>query len=62
MEHTSYGNYKIKDKLGEILQESFPRHKLKVVEEEEEDEEKHYEVEKILNQKKHGKGFRYFVK
>ena len=62
VEHTSYGNYKIKDKLGEILQESFPRHKLKVVEEEEEDEEKHYEVEKILNHKKHGKGFRYFVK
>jgi hypothetical protein len=60
-ERTSYGNYKLKDKLGEILAESFPRHKLKVVEEED-DDEIHYEVEKIVNHKRHGKGYRYLVK
>jgi hypothetical protein len=61
-ERTSYGNYKLKDKLGQELAESFPRHKLKVVEEEYDDVETHYEVEKIVNHKRHGKGYRYLVK
>ncbi len=44
------------------MAESFPRHKLQVVEEEDDDVETHYEVEKIVNHKRHGKGYRYLVK
>jgi hypothetical protein len=61
-ERTAYGNYKLKDQMGNVLSESFPRHKLKEVEEEDDQEEVHYEIEKIVNHKKQGKGFRYFVK
>ena len=61
MKRTSHGNYKLKDKLGEVLKASISRHKLKVVEEED-NEEIHYEAEKILNHKRHGNGYRYLVK
>jgi hypothetical protein len=49
--------------MGQALNESFPRHELKIVEEEsDEEEEIHYEIEKIVNHRKFRKGFRYLVK
>jgi hypothetical protein len=76
VKQTETGNYKLRDKKGEILKDSFPRWRLKLTNEKPNDEIQEIitvtskpndsnefgEVEKILEHKKIGRGFRYFVK
>ena len=62
------GNYKLKNPLVELnctegteLKTSYPLHKLKVTAADE-DPNNHYEVEKILDHRKLGAKFEYYVK
>ena len=55
------GNYKLKNALGVELKTSYPLHKLKVTAQDEEPNN-HYEIEKILDHRKHGPKFEYSVK
>ncbi|CAF1141669.1 unnamed protein product, partial [Brachionus calyciflorus] len=54
IEFIKRGNYKVKNALDESLPESFPRHKLKVIENDKTLPEESAEIEKILKQKDKG--------
>ena len=55
------GNFKLKNALVTELKTSYPLHKLKVTAADE-DPNNHYEVEKILDHRKLGAKFEYYVK
>lgn len=57
---TANGNYRLRDATGELVNESYPLHKLKVIKSLDEIEENVYEIEKILNHKDED-GIRYYL-
>ncbi|CAF1003547.1 unnamed protein product [Brachionus calyciflorus] len=59
---TSKGNYKLKNSLGEKLPDSYPRHKLKIVENNQNLPEESAEIERILGHKVIDNNFHYLVK
>ena len=60
--HTSRGNYKVNNALGEALPESFPRHKIKVVEDNDDLPSDSLEIEKIISHKIIDNEWLYLVK